>query len=154
MIPFKLVKFSPRKISLVGISLLLTGCTPKSLPNNSRCLAWQQAGVTLTQSGAMRRFLALGTVDSTHRPSLDYKRFCVQYIISERRNFGLFRISQPSQPTWRARFFIHAPRHLFLLYPHPSLSVRTYTVEQALADRDCQLSESTKQDIRDYIKSY
>jgi len=102
----------------------------------------------------MRSFLALGTVDSARRPAAGYSRFCVQYIISERRNFGLFRISQPSQPAWKPRFFLNTPKRLFLLYPHPSRLVRTYTVAQALAARDCQLSESTKDDIQAYLASY
>ena len=133
--------------------LLATGCSPKTLPNNSACLAKRQVGLSIRQQPALRTFLVLGTPDSLRPQTIDYRQYCVSYTISERQRLGLFKVTKVGDAAWPARFFIKAPRHLLLLYARKTRLVKTYTVAEAITSRDCQLSESTKEDILAYLKA-
>lgn len=135
------------------LSVLVAGCVaPKSLPNNSACLPMRSVGLSYRQRLALRTFLTLGQPDSLTSPSLDVRRYCVRYLISERANIGLFQVSKVGDAAWPVRYFIQTPRRVFFLSAHKTPRLPTYTVAEAVASPECILSESTKADIVAYLK--
>ena len=136
---------------LLSALLVGYGCSPKALPNNSACLTKRQAGLGIRQQHALRTFLVLGTPDSMRPQTVDYRQYCVSYTVSERQRLGLFKVTKVGDAAWPARFFIKVPRHLLLLYARKTRLVKTYTVAEAVASPNCQLSTSTKEDIVAYI---